>query len=143
VNRLVQHSAGSGKSNTIAWTAHNLSRLHTPSMHGELTEEVKAAGLGVDQPIFNKVIVITDRVVLDRQLQATVTGFEHTPGTIVKIDEDSQQLRSALAGNTARIIITTLQKFPVVAEAAAQSGGKVAGQRFAVDHRRGALLDLG
>jgi len=132
VNRLVQHSAGSGKSNTIAWTAHNLSRLHTPSMHGELTEEVKAAGLGIDQPIFNKVIVITDRVVLDRQLQATVTSFEHTPGTIVKIDEDSQQLRSALAGNTARIIITTLQKFPVVAEAAAQSGGKVAGQRFAV-----------
>jgi type I restriction enzyme R subunit len=133
VNRLVQHSAGSGKSNTIAWAAHHLSRLHTPSFHGELTDSVTAAGLGVDQPIFNKVIVITDRVVLDRQLQATVAGFEHTPGTIVKIDEDSQQLRAALAGNTARIIITTLQKFPVVAEAAAQDGsGKVAGTRFAV-----------
>lgn len=127
-NRLVQHSAGSGKSNTIAWAAHHLSRLHTSSWHGELTDTVKAAGLGIDQPIFNKVIVITDRVVLDRQLQSTVAGFAHTPGTIVKIDEDSAQLRAALAGNTARIIITTLQKFPVVAEHA----GSVAGSRFAV-----------
>ena len=132
VNRLIQHSAGSGKSNTIAWTAHQLSRLHTPSFHGELTDAVKWAGLSTDQPIFSKVIVITDRVVLDRQLQSTVAGFAHTPGTIVKIDEDSAQLRSALAGNTARIIITTLQKFPVVAEAAAKSGAGVAGSRFAV-----------
>ncbi len=132
VNRLVQHSAGSGKSNTIAWTAHHLSRLHTPSFHGQLSEQVKAAGLSVDQPIFNKVIVITDRKVLDRQLQATVAGFEHTPGTIVKIDTDSKQLRAALAGNAARIIITTLQKFPVVADEIAKQGGSVAGTRFAV-----------
>jgi type I restriction enzyme, R subunit len=132
VNRLVEHSAGSGKSNTIAWAAHQLSRLHTPSFHGELTDSVKAAALGTDQPIFNKVIVITDRVVLDRQLQATVAGFGHTPGTIVKIDEDSHQLRNALAGHTARVIVTTLQKFPVVAEMAAQEGGSVAGNRFAV-----------
>ena len=82
----------------------------------------------VDQPIFNKIIIITDRVVLDRQLQSTVAGFAHTPGTIVKIDEDSAQLRAALAGNAARIVITTLQKFPVIAEQA----GKVAGSRFAV-----------
>ena len=128
VDRLVQHSAGSGKSNTIAWTAHLLSRLHTPSNPSELTEAVQKAGLGVDQPIFHKVIVITDRVVLDRQLQATVAGFEHTPGTIVKIDQDSAQLRTALEGNTARVIVTTLQKFPVIAEAAT----KVAGQRFAI-----------
>jgi type I restriction enzyme, R subunit len=128
VNRLVQHSAGSGKSNSIAWTAHRLSRLHTPGFHGELTEQVRSAGLGINQPIFHKVIVITDRRVLDRQLQATVAGFDHTPGTVVKIDRDSGQLRDALAGNTARIIITTLQKFPVVAEHAS----KVAGQRFAV-----------
>ena len=127
-DRLIQHSAGSGKSNTIAWAAHQLSRLHTPPFHGELTDAVKVAGLGIDEPIFHKVIVITDRVVLDRQLQATVSGFEHTPGTIVKIDQDSGQLRAALEGNTARVIITTLQKFPVVAEAATQ----VAGQRFAV-----------
>jgi type I restriction enzyme R subunit len=133
VNRLVQHSAGSGKSNTIAWTAHHLSRLHTPSSDGELTESVRNAGLSANQPIFNKVIVITDRVVLDRQLQSTVAGFAHTPGTIVKIDEDSAQLRDALAGNTARIIITTLQKFPVVAEFAAKGEGRdVAGHRFAV-----------
>lgn len=78
VNRLIQHSAGSEKSNTIAWTAHHLSRLHTPSFHGQLTDAVTAAGLGIDQPIFNKVIVITDRVVLDRQLQSTVAGFAHT-----------------------------------------------------------------
>jgi type I restriction enzyme R subunit len=128
VDRLIQHSAGSGKSNTIAWTAHHLSRLHTAAFHGDLTERVQQAGLGVNQPIFHKVIVITDRVVLDRQLQSTVAGFDHTPGTIVKIDENSAQLRDALTGNTARVIITTLQKFPVVAEAAA----KVAGQRFAV-----------
>lgn len=138
VNRLVQHSAGSGKSNTIAWAAHQLSRLHTPSLHGELTDAVRSAGLGVDQPIFHKVIVITDRVVLDRQLQATVAGFEHTPGTIARIDHDSAQLRRALGGNAARIIITTLQKFPVVAEAAAaaakagEDAGRVVGQRFAV-----------
>lgn len=127
-NRLIQHSAGSGKSNTIAWTAHHLSRLHTPTVPAELTNELKATGLTADQPIFNKVIVITDRVVLDRQLQSTVAGFAHTPGTIVKIDENSVQLRDALAGNTARIIITTLQKFPVIAEQA----DKIAGSRFAV-----------
>ncbi len=94
----------------------------------KLSEAVRAAGLAANQPIFSKVIVITDRRVLDAQLQATVAGFEHTPGTIVTIDQDSRQLAAALAGNTARIIVTTLQKFPVVAEAAA----KVAGARFAV-----------
>jgi type I restriction enzyme R subunit len=128
VDRLVMHSAGSGKSNTIAWLAHQLSRLHTPSFHGDLTEEVKAAGLGVDQPIFHKVVVITDRVVLDRQLQSTVAGFDHTPGTIVSVTENSAQLRAALEGNAARVIVTTLQKFPVVAQAATE----LAGSRFAV-----------
>lgn len=128
VDRLIQHSAGSGKSNTIAWLAHQLSRLHTSAWHGDLSDGAKSAGLGVNQPIFHKVIVITDRVVLDRQLQATVSGFEHTPGTIVKIDKNSAQLRQALEGNSARVIITTLQKFPVVAEVAT----KVAGQRFAI-----------
>jgi len=72
--------------------------------------------------------VITDRVVLDRQLQATVSGFDHTPGTIVSITESSQQLRQALEGNAARVIVTTLQKFPVVAQAATD----LAGSRFAV-----------
>lgn len=121
VDRLVQHSAGSGKSNTIAWTAHSLSRLHD-------------AG---DQPIFDKVIVITDRRVLDRQLQDTVAGLDHTPGTIVRIDGKSDQLKDALAGHGARIIITTLQKFPVVAKLAAEEAAEgeatgVAGRRFAI-----------
>lgn len=121
VDRLIQHSAGSGKSNTIAWTAHSLSRLHD-------------AG---DQPIFDKVIVITDRRALDRQLQDTVAGLDHTPGTIVRIDGKSDQLRDALAGHGARVIITTLQKFPVVAKLAAEEAAEgqttgVAGRRFAV-----------
>ncbi|WP_181641547.1 type I restriction endonuclease subunit R, partial [Nocardioides massiliensis] len=121
VDRLIQHSAGSGKSNTIAWSAHSLSRLHGAD----------------DQPIFDKVVVITDRRVLDRQLQDTVAGLDHTPGTIVRVDQHSSQLKEALEGNAARIIITTLQKFPVVAqvaaeEAAAGEGKDVVGRRFAV-----------
>jgi type I restriction enzyme R subunit len=121
VDRLIQHSAGSGKSNTIAWTAHSLSRLHGDD----------------DAPIFDKVVVITDRRVLDRQLQETVAGLDHTPGTIVRVDQHSSQLKEALEGNAARIIITTLQKFPVVAqvaaeEAAAGEGKDVVGRRFAV-----------
>jgi type I restriction enzyme R subunit len=95
---LIQHSAGSGKSNTIAWTAHRLSTLHDAD----------------DRKVFDKVVVITDRVVLDRQLQDTIYQFEHAHGVVVKIDESSQQLADALAGEQARIIITTLQKFPFV-----------------------------
>ena len=91
-------SAGSGKSNTIAWTAHRLSNLHDAS----------------DTKVFDKVVVITDRVVLDRQLQETIYQFEHARGVVVKIDKDSTQLAEALAGEQARIIITTLQKFPFV-----------------------------
>jgi type I restriction enzyme R subunit len=121
VDRLVQHSAGSGKSNTIAWSAHALSSLHGPD----------------DAPIFDKVVVITDRKVLDRQLQDTVAGLEHTPGTIVRIDENSAQLKEALEGHAARVIITTLQKFPVVAELAAKDAADgeargVVGRQFAV-----------
>ena len=111
-NKLVQHSAGSGKSNTIAWLAHRLSRLHTPGAQSALGEGAVAAGLSTNEPVFDKVIIVTDRVVLDRQLQDTVASFDHTPGMIVKIDEDSAQLRQALEGKQARIIITTLQKFP-------------------------------
>jgi type I restriction enzyme, R subunit len=95
---LIQHSAGSGKSNTIAWTAHRLSTLHTAN----------------DRKVFDKVIVITDRVILDRQLQDTIFQFEHARGVVQKIDEDSSQLAEALEGEQARIIITTLQKFPFV-----------------------------
>jgi type I restriction enzyme R subunit len=95
---LVQHSAGSGKSNTIAWLAHRLSNLHNAE----------------DRTAFDKIVVITDRRVLDRQLQDTIYQFDHAHGVVEKIDKDSAQLADALAGAQARIIITTLQKFPVV-----------------------------
>ncbi len=127
-NKLIQHSAGSGKSNTIAWLAHGLSRLHTPGDPGALGLGARAAGLEVNTPVFDKVIVVTDRTVLDRQLQDTVASFDHTPGMIEKIDDNSAQLKAALEGKNARIIITTLQKFPVVAQTATD----LAGARFAV-----------
>ena len=95
---LVQHSAGSGKSNTIAWLAHRLMSLHGTD----------------DAPVFDKVVVITDRVILDRQLQETIYQFEHATGVVARIDQDSAQLAEALAGERSRIVITTLQKFPFV-----------------------------
>ena len=82
--RLVQHSAGSGKSNTIAWLAHGLMRLHSDSDRPPATAEPGPAALGPDEPVFHKTVVVTDRLVLDRQLQATIFGFSHQPGTIVK-----------------------------------------------------------
>ena len=127
-NKLIQHSAGSGKSNTIAWLAHGLSNLHTAGSDAALGDGAKAAGLSANEPVFDKVIIVTDRKVLDRQLQDTVASFDHTPGMIEKIDENSEQLRDALQGKNARIIITTLQKFPVVAKSATD----LAGSRFAV-----------
>jgi type I restriction enzyme R subunit len=111
-NYLIEHSAGSGKSNTIAWLAHRLSNLHNVA----------------NEPVFDKTIVITDRLVLDRQLQDTIYQFDHVTGVVKKIDEDSQQLADALAGSAARIIITTLQKFPFVLEKVAKLGDR----RYAV-----------
>lgn len=96
-NYLVEHSAGSGKSNTIAWLAHRLSSLHNER----------------DERLFDSVVVITDRVVLDRQLQNTIYQFDHRQGVVQKIDEDSRQLAEALEDGVP-IIITTLQKFPFV-----------------------------
>lgn len=96
-NYLVEHSAGSGKSNTLAWLAHRLSSLHNEK----------------DERIFDSVVVITDRVVLDRQLQNTIYQFDHRQGVVQKIDEDSRQLAEALESGVP-IIITTLQKFPFV-----------------------------
>lgn len=127
-NKLIQHSAGSGKSNTIAWLAHRLSRLHTHADPAQVGEGATAAGLGANEPVFDKVVIVTDRLVLDRQLQDTVASFDHTPGMIVKIDQSSAQLKAALEGKQARIVITTLQKFPVIA----QSATELAGTRFAV-----------
>jgi type I restriction enzyme R subunit len=109
---LVEHSAGSGKSNSIAWLAHRLSSLHD----------------GSDSKVFDKVVIITDRLVLDRQLQETVYQFEHAHGVVVRIDKDSGQLAEALGGEQARIIVTTLQKFPFVIEKV----GELPARRYAV-----------
>ena len=131
VNRLCQHSAGSGKSNTISWLAHRLSVLHAPA---NLAPESDLAQKGVkaNEPVFDKVIVVTDRRVLDQQLRDTVSSFDHQPGSIVSITEDAgaknAQLRTALESKAARIIITTIQTFPVLA----QSATALAGTRFAV-----------
>jgi len=94
---LIEHSAGSGKSNTIAWLAHQLASLHDAH----------------NQRVFDSVIVVTDRVVLDQQLQDTIYQFEHKRGMVQKIDESSRQLAEALE-NAVPIIVTTLQKFPFV-----------------------------
>jgi type I restriction enzyme, R subunit len=103
---LVQHSAGSGKSNSIAWVAHQLANLY-----------------GDDgKKLFNSVIVITDRTVLDSQLQDTIYQFEHAHGVVCPITRDmghrskSEQLAEALASNT-RIIIVTIQTFPALFDA--------------------------
>jgi type I restriction enzyme, R subunit len=108
---LIQHSAGSGKSFTIAWLAHRLATLHNDS----------------DRRVFDSIIVVTDRRVLDRQLQTTMRQFEQTLGVVENIDTTSRQLKDALeAGKT--IIVTTLQKFPVIAQQLVALSGK----RFAV-----------
>jgi type I restriction enzyme R subunit len=96
-NYLIEHSAGSGKSNTIGWLAHRLVSLHNAQ----------------NEHIFDKIIVVTDRVVLDQQLQDTIYQFEHKGGVIQRIDESSRQLAEALE-NSIPVIITTLQKFPYV-----------------------------
>jgi len=111
---LVQHSAGSGKSNTIAWLSHSLSNLFDAD----------------NQPVFHKTIVITDRRVLDQQLQRTIFQFDHTPGVVKKIDEDSTQLAGALDDATSKIVVSTLQMYPYVLKKIADLG--LAGKRYAV-----------
>ena len=131
VNRLAQHSAGSGKSNTISWLAHRLSVLHSPSIIGS-DSPLAAKGIGSNEPLYDKVIVVTDRRVLDQQLRDTVASFDHQPGSIVSVREDAgsknAQLREALETKATRIIITTIQTFPVVAKSATE----LAGRRFAI-----------
>lgn len=110
-NYLIQHSAGSGKSNSIAWLAHRLASLHNAQ----------------DEKTFHSVIVITDRRVLDKQLQDTIYQFDHKQGVVQKIDEDSAQLATALKGGVP-IVITTLQKFPFVTDKV----GDLPDRRYAV-----------
>lgn len=108
-NYLIQHSAGSGKSNSIAWTAYRLASLHDDN----------------DKAIFSSVIVVTDRTVLDAQLQETISGFDHTLGTVETIGEgkNSQDLKQAI-NDGVRIIVTTLQKFPVIYEEVDAANGR-------------------
>jgi len=110
-NYLIQHSAGSGKSNSIAWLAHRLASLHS----------------GDDVKIFDSVVVVTDRRVLDKQLQDTIYQFEHKQGVVERIDENSAQLAEALEAGVP-IVITTLQKFPFVTEKI----GELPKRRYAV-----------
>ncbi len=108
-NYLIQHSAGSGKSNSIAWTAYRLAKLHNAD----------------DVPVFRSVIVVTDRTVLDKQLQQTIADFDHTDGVVETIGEDktAKDLRDAI-NNGALIIVTTLQKFPVIYQEVEKAAGK-------------------
>jgi type I restriction enzyme R subunit len=112
---LNQHSAGSGKTNCIAWLANSLATLHTPA----------------GQPVFSSVIVISDRRVIDRQLQRTLKQVIETPGMLVNIAADdgmtAKDLKAALEDGK-RIIVTTLQKFGVIMD----SMGDLPGERFAV-----------
>lgn len=112
-NYLIQHSAGSGKSNSIAWLAYRLSSIHQSD----------------NTPIFTSVIVVVDRTVLDRQLQDTISSFDHQDGLVVAIGEgkSSKDLRDAI-NDGKKIIITTLQKFPVIYEEIDDNKGK----RFAI-----------
>lgn len=117
---LIQHSAGSGKSNSIAWTAHQLASLYDEA----------------GQRLFNSVIVITDRTVLDKQLQDTIYQFEHAQGVVKQINREtssqskSEQLAEALAEQT-RIIIVTIQTFPALFDAL-DKYPKLASGRYAV-----------
>ena len=110
-NYLIQHSAGSGKSNSIAWTAYRLASLFVD-----------------DKPLFDSIVVVTDRRVLDSQLQETISGFDHAIGSVVTIGKNktSSDLRDALNAG-ARLIVSTLQKFPVIYDQVENEG-----KRFAV-----------
>lgn len=112
-NYLIQHSAGSGKTNSIAWLAYRLASLHNAN----------------NKIIFNNVVIITDRVVVDRQLQKAIMGMEHKAGLIRVMDDkcNSADLAIALNGNT-KIIVTTIQKFPYIVDSVAGLKSK----RFAV-----------
>jgi len=94
---LIQHSAGSGKTNSISWLSHRLASLHDST----------------DHKVFDCVVVITDRRVLDQQLQDAIYQIEHAQGVVKAIDQDAKQLAEALIDGT-KIVITTLQKFPFV-----------------------------
>ncbi|MDP2704441.1 MAG: type I restriction endonuclease [bacterium] len=106
-NYLIQHSAGSGKSLTIAWLVYRLADLHTTK----------------DEKVYDTVIVLTDRRVLDKQLRNTIKALEATPGVLISAGEDGTRLKDALESG-AKIITTTIQKFPFVADVVAKLSTK-------------------
>ncbi|RKT83450.1 DEAD/DEAH box helicase [Saccharopolyspora antimicrobica] len=135
-NYLVMASAGSGKSNTIGWLAHRLSSLHTPTNPAELDPDALANGLKPGAPVFDKVIIITDRRNLDSQLRETVGSFEQTAGLVVKIDEKygakSEQLAKALSQETGKIVTVTLHTFPALLDYLRRNPTEIKGSRFAI-----------
>lgn len=112
---LIEHSAGSGKSNSIAWLTHQLVRLERPDNNGVLT------------PVFDTIIVATDRRVLDNQIQQTIKGFAQVGATIVHADKSSDLAAAIKSG--AKVVITTIQKFPFIL---AQVGEKHRNRSFAI-----------
>ncbi|PLS18954.1 restriction endonuclease subunit R [Bacillus sp. M6-12] len=109
-NFLIKHSAGSGKTNTITWTAYMLSKLFIN-----------------DQKLFDSVLVLTDRVVLDKQLQDNIALIDHKSGVVKTIEGKSKELADALNNNT-HIIVTTIQKFGHIYDSLKTLNGK----RFAI-----------
>ena len=119
LNYLIQHSAGSGKTNSISWLSHRLASLHDAH----------------DAKIFDCVIVITDRQVLDRQLQDAIYQIEHAQGVVKAIDQDSKQLATALIDGT-KIVITTLQKFPFVLRGLLHAAGAESQEQASEEERQ-------
>lgn len=115
---LIQHSAGSGKTNSISWLSHRLASLHD----------------AYDAKVFDCVVVITDRQVLDRQLQDAIYQIEHAQGVVKAIDQDSKQLATALIDGT-KIVITTLQKFPFVLRGLLYAAGAETQENATVEQR--------
>ncbi|WP_174185017.1 type I restriction endonuclease subunit R [Nocardia barduliensis] len=135
-NYLVMASAGSGKSNTIAWLAHRLSDLHTPTDPAALDPDAAAGGLQTGVPVFDKIIIITDRRNLDAQLRDTVGSFEKVQGLMVNIDEKrgakSEQLARALNEESGKIIPITLQTFPALLDYLRRNEAELRHGRFAI-----------
>lgn len=136
-NYLVMASAGSGKSNTIGWLAHRLSDLHADSDPRTLDPEALSAGrIKPGAPVFDKVIVITDRRNLDAQLRETVGSFSQTDGLVVKVDEKhgskSEQLARALSRDTGKIVTVTLHSFPALIDYIERNPTEIKGTNFAI-----------
>ena len=118
-NYLIQHSAGSGKTNSISWLSHRLASLHNEQ----------------DQKVFDCVVVITDRKVLDKQLQDAIYQIEHAQGVVKAIDQDAKQLATALIDGT-KIVITTLQKFPFVLRGLLHAAGAESQEKASAEEQQ-------